>query len=111
MAQKRTSKSKLELSEKQENTVNTTKIKVQVKGKKNVKKELNPDIKKFGEKIKKRRIELGYKNSDFFAYDNSITRSQYSRYESGTDDLRLSSVLKLLRLMQIKPSEFFKDFD
>lgn len=78
------------------------------KGKKPEKK-TNPDIKKLASRIKQLRIDAGYSNADFFAYDNDITRSQYSRYETG-EDIRFSSLMKLIKAFGITPQEFFADW-
>lgn len=111
MAEKKKSSKKLESSEKQLNPVKTPKKKVAKKATKKEEKPNNPDLIKFGEKIKERRIELGYSNSDYLAFEINVARSQLNRYEAGLDDLRLTTLLKLLRHMGLKPSEFFKDFD
>lgn len=61
-----------------------------------------------GEKIRKLRKDAGYTNADFFAYDNTISRSQYSRYERG-EDMRFSSLLKLLEIHKVSIKDFFSD--
>jgi transcriptional regulator with XRE-family HTH domain len=66
-------------------------------------------LKKIGAKLKKLRKEKGYKNSDDFAYDNEINRSQYGKYEAGAQDMRMSSLLKTINRMGLTLEEFFKE--
>ncbi|MFV0573767.1 MAG: helix-turn-helix domain-containing protein [Xanthomarina gelatinilytica] len=43
-----------------------------------------------------------------FAFDNGISRAQYGRYEKGSD-LRFSSILKILKAMDISVKDFFSE--
>jgi transcriptional regulator with XRE-family HTH domain len=81
------------------------------RGKKEVAVVQNPKatLKKIGAKLKKLRKERGYMNSDDFAYDNEINRSQYGKYEAGTKDLRISSLLKTVNSLGVTIEEFFSD--
>lgn len=75
------------------------------------KEEIEKVLKKVGSRIKKLRIKKGYTNYEYFAWDHHIPRSQYARYEQGKD-LRLSSLLKVLKALDITLEEFFqKGFD
>lgn len=65
-------------------------------------------IKNLGARIKKLRLGLGYTNADFFAYDYSISRSQYGRYERG-EDIRFSSLLRILQIHKLSLKEFFSE--
>jgi transcriptional regulator with XRE-family HTH domain len=65
--------------------------------------------KKVGRKLKRLRKALGYSNPDPFSYDNEINRSQYGKYEAGSEDFRFSTLVNLLNLHGIKLSEFFND--
>ena len=67
---------------------------------------LNYDIKLLADRIKMLRKEKGYTNYEFFAYDNDFPRAQYGRYEKG-EDLRFSSLMKLIRAFGMTPEEFF----
>jgi len=60
-----------------------------------------------GERLKAIRKEKGYTNYEQFAFDNEIPRAQYGRYEKG-QDLRFSSLLKVLKALNISLKEFFK---
>lgn len=66
-------------------------------------------LKKIGEKLKKLRKKAGYQNGDDFAYDNEINRSQYGKYETGAQDMRISSLIKTVNSMGLTLEEFFRD--
>jgi transcriptional regulator with XRE-family HTH domain len=59
-----------------------------------------------GKKLQDVRKEKGYKNYETFAFENEIPRTQYGRYERG-QDLKVSSLLKVLHALDIPASEFF----
>ena len=62
-------------------------------------------------RLKEVRKEKGYANYEQFAFDNELPRAQYGRYEKG-QDLRFSSLLKVLKAMDISLADFFsKGFD
>ena len=67
-------------------------------------------LENFASRLRKLRIEKGYSNYEVFAYDNNFSRTQYGRYEKG-QDLRFTSLLRLLRALDISFEEFFKDFE
>lgn len=60
-----------------------------------------------GAKLKKYRIDAGYSSYEQFAYEHEIGRAQYGKYERGTEDMRLSSLFKILKKMDISLEEFF----
>ncbi len=64
-------------------------------------------LKKLGNRLRELRIAKGYTNYELFAYDNQIPRAQYGRYEQG-QDLRFSSLLKVLKALDISLKDFFK---
>lgn len=66
-------------------------------------------LKKIGVKLRALRKARGYENSDDFAYDHEINRSQYGKYEAGAKDMRISSLLKTVNLLGITIEEFFRD--
>lgn len=68
----------------------------------------NKDFIQLGERIKALRIKKGYTNYEYFAYDNDISRAQYGRYERG-EDLRYSSLLKLIKAHKMTVEEFFSE--
>ena len=61
-----------------------------------------------GERLKKLRKEMGFSNYEHFAYENELSRSQYGRYENG-EDLRFSSLLKVLKAMNVSLKDFFNE--
>lgn len=62
-------------------------------------------------RIKALRLYKGYTNNEQFAFTHNIARSQYGRYERGSD-MMLSSLLKVLYAHQISIMDFFsEDFD
>ncbi|WP_299884335.1 helix-turn-helix transcriptional regulator [uncultured Lacinutrix sp.] len=67
-------------------------------------------LKALGQRLKELRIAKGYKNYEQFAYDNRIPRAQYGRYENG-QDLRFSSLCKVLKALDISFEEFFRGFN
>jgi len=78
-------------------------------------KETNPEfdefIEKVGDRMREVRVNLGYSNYEVFAYDKNIGRSQYGKYEKGSEDLRLSSLFKVLKAMDISFEDFFKGIE
>ncbi|WP_428331588.1 helix-turn-helix domain-containing protein [Mucilaginibacter sp.] len=74
----------------------------------------NPDeltqktLKQVGERLRAIRKGKGFSNYEQFANKYALNRSTYGKYEKG-QDLRLSSLLKILRIMEISPSDFFSE--
>jgi transcriptional regulator with XRE-family HTH domain len=66
-------------------------------------------LQKVGARMRQLRLEKGYTNYEHFAYDHDISRSQYGKYEQGKDDLRLSSLYKVITSFGISPADFFKE--
>lgn len=64
-------------------------------------------LENLAKRLRELRIEKGYTNYEIFAYDNNIPRAQYGRYEKG-QDLRFSSLLKVLKALNISLEDFFK---
>lgn len=65
-------------------------------------------LQKLAARIKQLRIEKGYTSYEYFAYDHNIPRAQYGRYEKG-EDLKFSSLLKILKGLDISLKEFFDE--
>lgn len=61
-----------------------------------------------GNKLRELRIKQGYSNYEQFAYEHNLPRAQYGRYEKG-QDLRFSSLLKVLKAFDVSLKEFFKE--
>lgn len=64
-------------------------------------------LKKIGVKMAKIRKEIGYSNGDDFAYDKGVNRSQYGKYEAGSQDMRLSTLIKIINKLGLTIEEFF----
>ena len=62
------------------------------------------------ENLKRIRIEKGYSNYEYFAYEIGISRSQYGRYETG-ENMKVLTLLKILNFHNISFTEFFKGLD
>lgn len=65
-------------------------------------------LQKLAERIKELRAEKGYTSYEYFAYDHNIPRAQYGRYEKG-EDLKFSSLLKVLKGLDISLKDFFSE--
>ena len=63
-------------------------------------------LNKIGKALKNKRQARTTLES--FSYEINVSRSAMTRYESG-GDMYLSTFLKLLHGLDIKPEEFFKD--
>jgi len=63
---------------------------------------------KLGKRLKQLRIEKGYTNYEQFAFDHRLPRAQYGRYEKG-QDLRFSSLVKVLNALNISLKDFFSE--
>lgn len=63
-------------------------------------------IENLGKRIRTLRKKKGFKNYEQFAFTNEINRSQYGKYEQGAD-LRFSSLLRVLKALDISLEEFF----
>ena len=66
------------------------------------------DLKKLANRIRELRQEKGYSNYESFAYENNLPRAQYGRYEKG-EDLKYSSLLKVIRALGVSVQEFFSE--
>jgi transcriptional regulator with XRE-family HTH domain len=76
---------------------------------KTVNQNYNELLKKIGNKLARRRKKLGFKNSDDFAYEKDLNRSQYGKYEAGSQNLRFNSLVKIVNAMGLTIEDFFRD--
>ncbi|ABG58453.1 helix-turn-helix domain-containing protein [Cytophaga hutchinsonii] len=76
--------------------------------KKVVNKKTDKHIQALAARIRQIRKKLGYTNADFFAYEHNISRSQFSRYESG-EDIRFSSLMNVINALGMTAEEFFSE--
>lgn len=65
-------------------------------------------LKNIGKKLKSQREQAGYTSYEYFAYEKNFGRAQYGKYERGTEDMRLSSLFRILQALDISWEEFFK---
>lgn len=65
--------------------------------------------KKIGTRLKQIRKQVGYTSHEKFAYDNGFDRAQYGKYEAGSSNITLSTLLSILNKMQVTLSQFFND--
>jgi transcriptional regulator with XRE-family HTH domain len=72
-------------------------------------KKLPHDVKKIGLRLRSIRKSLGYGNSDDFANHYDLNRSQYGKYEAGSEDLRISSLIKVLEKIHFTLKDFFNE--
>lgn len=66
------------------------------------------DLRKLAKRIRELRQEKGYTNYENFAYVSDLPRAQYGRYEKG-EDLRYSSLMKVIRALGISVKDFFAE--
>ncbi|WP_052600018.1 helix-turn-helix domain-containing protein [Aureispira sp. CCB-QB1] len=63
---------------------------------------------KVGARLRSVRKQKGYTNYDHFAYEHNMSRSQYGKYETGSD-MHLSTLFKLLEAHNMTIQEFFSE--
>jgi len=67
------------------------------------------EVKKIGLRLKGIRKGLGYGNYEDFANHYGLNRSQYGKYEAGSEDLRISSLLRVLEKINMNLNTFFNE--
>jgi len=65
-------------------------------------------LKQLGKRLQQLRIEKGYTNYEYFAYDHNIGRAQYGSYENGRN-IQFDTLLKLIKLHKISIKDFFSE--
>jgi transcriptional regulator with XRE-family HTH domain len=65
-------------------------------------------LENLGNRLKELRIAKGFTNYEQFAFEHDLPRAQYGRYERG-QDMRFSSLLKVLKAFDISLEDFFKE--
>lgn len=65
-------------------------------------------LENFGKRLKYLRKKAGYNNYELFAFENGLGRSQYGRYEKGSD-IRLSTLMRVIKALDMTPAEFFSE--
>lgn len=67
----------------------------------------NPDLTLLGKRIKELRLRKGYTSYETFAFEHEFPRALYGNWEKGRNITYLN-LLKVIRALDISPSEFFK---
>ncbi|MBI3518046.1 MAG: helix-turn-helix transcriptional regulator [Bacteroidetes bacterium] len=75
-----------------------------------IEKDDTANLKEIGERLKYYRKKAGYTSSEYFAYENGISRPQYGKYEAGAN-IQLNTLMKILKAMGVTLEEFFKGFN
>ena len=70
---------------------------------------IEENLESLGKRLQVLRKAKGYKNYEQFAFEHNISRAQYGRYEKG-QDLRFSTLCKVLKALDVSLEEFFKEF-
>lgn len=72
----------------------------------------NELLRMIGKKLARKRKALGFGNGDDFAYETGINRSQYGKYETGSKDLRIGTLTRIVNSMGMTLQEFLsEEFD
>ena len=69
----------------------------------------NPDLQKFGDRLKKIRIKKGYISVEKFAFECDLSRSLYSNYENGKGNITYRNLLKVTKALGISLKDFFSE--
>lgn len=67
------------------------------------------EFKKIGLRLKSLRKAKGYTSPDKFAYENNLNRSQYGKYEAGSSNITIGTLIALLNCFGIDLTEFFNE--
>lgn len=65
-------------------------------------------LKKLGKRIRALREAKGELNYERFAFKHELNRTQLWRYENG-EDLNFSSLLKVIKALDVSLTEFFQE--
>lgn len=63
---------------------------------------------RLGNRIRELRKKKGYTSLEIFAYEHGFGRTQYARYENG-EDLRFSTLVRLVNCFDMTLEEFFRE--
>lgn len=66
-------------------------------------------VRQLGERLKQLRRAKGYTNYEQFAFDHNLGRAQVWRYESGTEDIRFTSLTRVCEALGVTLAEFFAE--
>jgi transcriptional regulator with XRE-family HTH domain len=64
--------------------------------------------KKIASRLREVRKEKGHTSYEYFAYEYDLNKVTVGKAERGSD-IKMSTLLKILEILDVSPSEFFKD--
>jgi transcriptional regulator with XRE-family HTH domain len=67
------------------------------------------ELKKIGLRLKNLRKASGYSSPDKFSYENNLNRSQYGKYEAGSNNITIGTLVNILNCFGISLSDFFNN--
>lgn len=70
--------------------------------------DVNKQMQNLGNRLRELRKEKGYSNYELFAYENGISRSQYGKYEKGSD-IRFTTLIKVVDALGLSLKDFFAE--
>jgi hypothetical protein len=76
---------------------------------KQIKKTVEPELRELGKHIRELRIKGGYSSAEKFAYQHNLSRTSYTKCETGAN-MTYMSLRKLLDIFGLSVQEFFEDF-
>lgn len=65
------------------------------------------ELKKIGLRLKSLRKSKGYTSPDKFSYEHNLNRSQYGKYEAGSANITISTLINILNCFAVSLTEFF----
>ena len=70
---------------------------------------IDDEKKRIGIRLRQIRKSLGFTSHETFAYENGFDRAQYGKYEAGSLNITLGSLLRILNKMSVTLSTFFNE--
>lgn len=67
------------------------------------------ELKKIGLKLKSLRKSKGYTSPDKFSYEHNLNRSQYGKYEAGSANITIGTLVNILNCFGVSLSDFFDE--
>lgn len=64
------------------------------------------ELNKIGARLKYFRIDRGYNNYEYLAYELNMSRSQYGTYENGAN-ITIATLIRILDHLNVTLAEFF----
>ena len=73
---------------------------------KRIKKNIEPELRELGQRIRDLRIAKGYTSAEKFAIDHKLSRVSYTKSETGSN-LTYMTIRRLLKVFKISIKDFF----